>query len=83
MGCEVEIQAQGDPLIAPPMEAKFEGNWPSILMQSKGLLGALTKFFTRKINHSFNKTQGYNTTISIADSYTINGSAIAPDTGLQ
>jgi len=83
MGFEIEIQAQGDPLIAPPMEAKFEGNWPSILMQSKDQLGALTKFFVRKINHSFSKSQGYNTAISIADSYTINGSAIAPDTGLQ
>ena len=81
MGFEIEIQMQGDPLIVPPMEVKFRGNWPSILMQSEGQLGALTKFFVRKVSHSFNKTQGYNTTVSIADSYTINGSGIRPDIG--
>ena len=78
MGIEASVQMIGDPLLALPMEARFVGNFPALLQQSRGLLGDLTRLFFRKITHNFTKSGGYQVTADIADAYTITGSAIAP-----
>lgn len=80
MGFEVKAEMNGDPLITPAMQVAFGTTFPAPLRQgeTKNPLGALTKFYIKRVSHNFTK-QGYRTSIDVSDGYTITGSTVEPD----
>ena len=78
MGYTVNCKMKGDPFMTVLMKIKFKGGFPAPLTQSIPE-EAYTKFYIKKTVHSFSKGE-YNTDVEIVDSYTLNGSFIAPAT---
>jgi hypothetical protein len=79
MGYTVNVQVHGDPFLTVMMKCKFKNGFPAPLTQSIPE-EALSKFYIKRATHSFSKGE-YSTDLEVVDSYTLNGSFIAPEQG--
>lgn len=69
VGLTVNIEAIGDPLCTSPARAKFGQGFPDIL-SSKGII-----FYQTSVSHKIDQS-GYKMSVSIADSFTVNGGTL-------
>jgi hypothetical protein len=77
MGFTVECQMLGDPFLTVPYDVIFKKGFPYPLTQNQALIGKRTNFYIQKTNHSFSKGEGYRTSITVVDSYAVEGGAFS------
>ena len=77
IGFTANVQMRGDPSIIPPLRILFKDYFPAPLKQDQ-ITKSIIKFFVQKVTHKLEANTGYTCDLTIADTYAIDGTFLAP-----